>query len=350
MRTTLTLLFLALVAGLKAQVITKLHEGSSTFYYDVTQLHMIVAGAMSGDTIILPGGPIATGGFNLNKELTFIGAGILGTGTPVTGKTIVPYAFNMDIVIQQGSEGSSFHGIDFQRPVRFTGGVSDVAFTRCAFDLFPMAGFNMTAPSNVHIKHCIFRSGITNGGSTAPQGLVITNCIIDGGISLSGGVASAQVTYCLILDMNFSSGLNPGVTYSNNIFTRTFASYTLNHASYYACNLFCMTGGTTLTWSGATDLGGNLGWQLAGNNIFQNVPDINAYNETYDYHLSAGSPGLSTAQMSCAQGEVGIYGGPTPWKEGAIPFNPHWLGLNPALGGTNGGVINVNLSGAAQQD
>ena len=344
------LIILASLTYGQSQVTTKLHNGVSSFYYDVIPLDIIVAGALDGDTIILPGGPIATGGINLNKTITFVGAGILGEGTPVTARTIIPYVFNQDIVLQDGSEGSSFHGIDFQRIVRFTGGVSDVSFVRCAFDTYSMAGFQQTAPSNVLIKHCLFRAGITNGGSTAPQGLVIMNSIIDGGISLSGGVASAQITNCLILDMNFSSGLNPGVTYTGNIFTRTSSSYTLNHASAYSCNLFCMTGGNTLTWSGATNLGGNVGWQLAGNNVFVNVPDINSFNETFDYHLSPTSPGLSSTQMSCALDEVGIHGGPSPWKEGAIPFNPHWLSLTPALGSTTGGVINVSLSGAAQQD
>lgn len=343
-------LLLAFETQAQSQVITTLHNGASTFEYDVTQLHMVVAAAFDGDTIILPGGPIATGGFNLNKRLTFVGAGVLGTGTPVTGKSIIPYAFQMDIVIQQGSEGSSFHGIDFQRPVRFTGGVANIGFTRCAFDAFPMAGFQQTAPSNVHIKHCVFRSGISNGGSTAPQGLVIENSIIDGDISIGGGVATAQITQCIILDMSTFTGVNPGVTYSSCIFTRNAASYSLNSASAYACNLFCLTSGTALNWSGATDLSGNIGWQIAGNNIFQNVPVISAFNEIYDYHLSPASPGLSTTQMSCAQNEVGIYGGPSPWKPNAIPFNPHWLSLLPTLGATNGGVINVNLSGAAQQD
>lgn len=350
----LTLTFLAaMVAGTtlaQSQVITLLHNGESTFYYDVTQLHTVVAGAMSGDTIILPGGPIATGGINLNKQITFIGAGIVGVGTPVSGRSIIPYAYLMDIVIQQGSEGSSFHGIDFQRAVRFNGGVSSVSFIRCAFDGFSMAGYLQIAPSNVLIKHCVFRTGISNGGSTAPQGLVIENCVIDGGIDLAGGIASAQVTNCVILDTPSSSSSNPGVTFTNNVFTRTSSSYTLNSASAYACNLFALSGGNVLNWSGSTDLGGNLVWQIAGNNIFQNVPVINVYNELYDYRLSSGSPGLSSTQMSCVQGQVGIYGGVTPWKDLAIPFNPHWSSLSPSLGNSNGGTINVNFTGAAQEN
>lgn len=352
MRNTLTLLLLSLVISLQGQVITKLSNGSSTFYYDVTQLGDIVINSAAGDTIILPGGPINCFTVTVNKPLCFIGAGILSTGTPVTGKTVVTPSFNNDWVIQAAGSGSSFHGIDFDRPVRFTGGVSNISFTRCAFSAFPMAGFNMTAPNNVQIRQCLFRSGITNGGTNAPQDLLIENSIIVGGIDFgSNDIATALVTQCVLLDMITSAGENEGVTFTRNIFTRASSSYNVNSAASYQCNLFCMTTGNTLNWTGATDLGGNLGWQITPTNVFVNVPVFNTYNETYDYHLTPNSPGLSST-MGCAEGEVGIYGGPpgSPWKDGAIPFNPHWISLSPSLGSTNGGVINVNLSGAAQQN
>lgn len=344
----LPLFFLPSLAFGQSQVITKLHNGVSTFYYDGTTLDFVVAAALDGDTIVLPGGPILTGGINLNKTITFIGGGILANGTPVTGKTIIPYAFNQDIVLQAGSEGSSFHGIDFQRVVRFTGNVSDVSFVRCAFETFSLAGFNQTAASDVHAKHCIFRAGIGNGGSTAPQGLLIENSIVVGSINFTGGVASALVTQCVFLGYS-GGGTQYGVTYSGNLFLCTTSSISLNNFASYQCNLFGLTGGNTVTWTNATNLGNNIGWQIAGNNIID-LSTINDFNEADDFHLTPNGPGFSSTQMTCAQSQVGIYGGVSPWKEGAIPFNPHWLSLSPALGGTNGGVINVNFSGAAQQD
>lgn len=205
------------------------------------------------------------------------------------------------------------------------------------------------AASNVSLRQCIILNGITCSVSSVPQGLLVENSIIQGGINFgSSNMASAQVTQCVILNMTSSNGVNEGVVFTNNIFTRSGSSFPLNSASSYSNNLFVMSSGTQLSWSGAFDGGGNVGVMGTANNVFVNLGSFTAYSESYDYHLAPGSPGLSMG----SNGQVGIYGGPTgsPWKEDAIPFNPHWIGLSPSLGSTNGGVINVNLSGAAQQN
>ena len=160
--------------------------------------------------------------------------------------------------------------------------------------------------------------------------------------------SDAIVTQCIILNMTTNNGVNQGVVFSNNIFTRNLPNFNLNSASTYTSNLFAMIGGNTLIWNGAVDGGGNVGFQSTANNVFVNLGSYTAYNESYDYQLAPGSPGLTMG----TSGQVGIYGGPpgSPWKEDAIPFNPHWVSLQPTLGTTTGGVINVNFSGAAQQD
>ncbi|MBK9537499.1 MAG: hypothetical protein IPO12_01890 [Flavobacteriales bacterium] len=84
--------------------------------------------------------------------------------------------------------------------------------------------------------------------------------------------------------------------------------------------------------------------------VFINVGSYVDFDEAYDYHLTSNSIGSG---MGVPVGtDVGIYDGPqgSPWKEDAIPFNPHWLSLSPSLGTSVGGVVNVNLSGEAQQD
>lgn len=354
MKHGLILLLITLTPGyLRGQVITKLHNGVSTFYYDVNDLPNIVASALDNDTIILPGGPIACTDILVTKPLTFIGAGMLDDSTQVTGRTVLTYIFNEPLNIQPGGSNSSFHGMDIQRDVMFGDGVSSITFERCAFNDFVLGEMNDVAASNVHLKHCLFRSGIaSNGGSgsTLPQGLLVENCIIEGGIHFgANNIASAQVTQCILLDMTTATNENAGVTFTNNIFTRYAGLYSFNSASTYACNLFCMTTGTTLSWTGATDQGGNIGWQLTSNNVFVDVPTYSDYDEDYDYHLAIGSPGAS---LTCTLNEAGIYGGPfgASWKEGGIPFNPHWVSFPASLGTSNGGVINVNFSGAAQQD
>jgi len=348
MRFLVSLLFLLfLLQDATAQVITRLSGGTSYFSYNVNDLATIVINASENDTIILPGGPINCTGITVNKPLTFIGAGVLNAGTAVTLPTVIPYAYNQDIVIASAGSGTRFHGINFDRVVRFTGGVSNVSFMRCAFAGFTLAGYQQVPPSNLNIKHCIFRSGIGNGSYTAPQGLLVENSIIAGGINI-GSIATAQIIQCIILNMTNNNGVNQGVVFSNNIFTRSSGSFSLNSASTYSNNLFAMNGGNTMNWNGAIDGGGNVGFQSTLTNVFFNLGSYTTYDESYDYHLVQGSIGLTMGST----GQVGIYGGPlgSPWKEGAIPFNPHWVSLQPSLGSTNGGTINVTFSGAAQQN
>lgn len=331
------------------QVITKLSNGTSTFYYDVNDLPEIVNNALANDTIILPGGPIACGGFTIDKRLTLIGAGILTGATPVTTPTRLTYIFGQEMNIQSTGNNSSFHGIDFDRGIKFFGDVSNITFVRCGFESFSLGQFGMTAGNNVLIKQCIFNNGISSAGSNAPQNLLIENSIISGGVNFGQNqIATAIVTQCLLLDMTTTNNQNPGVQFRNNIITRNSGFINLNSASAYYDNLFALNGATTLNWTTAFDGGGNVATALTLNNIFVDVDSYTTFNEGYNYQLVAGSPGLNMGPT----GQVGIYGGPlgSPWKEGAIPFNPHWLSLQPSLGSSTNGVVNVSFSGAAQQD
>jgi len=348
---TLFFAFLWISGFAQAQVITKLHQGVSTFYYDVNDLANIVINASDNDTIILPGGPIDCLGVTINKPLTFIGAGVSNPGTPVTDPTIIVSAFQMDIVIQAGGSGSNFHGINFWRPVRFISNASNVTMVRCAFTSLSLAGFQQNPPSNLQIKQCVFFGGIGSSGNSAPQGLVVENCIIQGGIGFSGGISNASITQCILLNMTTNNNANPGITFTNNIFTRSGSSYSLNSSSTYAHNLFAISGGNTLNWTNANNGGNNVAVQATLTNVFVNLGSFSEFNQYNDYHLTPTSPARNMGQNGY---DVGMYDGPpgSSWKEDMIPFNPHWVELLPSgtLGNSTGGTINVNFTGAAQEN
>jgi len=365
---TLFLLLVLTSASAYGQVITRLSNGQSHFYYDVSDLVGVVANANPNDTIILPGGPInLEGSLLIDKPLVLIGAGVSSPGTPVTGITTLIGTWVAggyeEVVITFPGRTSSLHGIEFQAPVKFAGfGNNDPAFSfaflRCVFaGSFALGGWaspvTPPAASNVTVKQCIFLEGISNSGSTAPQGFTVTNCFIEGGIEFgSTYIASADITQCVIFNMTTLSAVNEGVVFSNNIFTRSSSTYNLNSAATYRNNLFAMTTGpATLSWTGAVDGGGNVSTQIVtASSVFQNCPVVTAYNSTYNYHINGGP----AAGIGLNGYDVGVYDGApgNAWKENAIPFNPHWLQLLPvgSLGSTNGGLINVSFTGVAQQD
>lgn len=353
----LTLLLLGLVLNLaNGQVITVLRNGQSFFHYDVSQLATLVQTnsatyTLAGDTIILPGGTINTDGFAVSKPLTFVGAGALTTGTPVTGATIIEMGFQDYLSITSGATGSSFHGIDFHPPVRFSGTGNDApsfntTFVRCVFNsglrLSSQSGFGyQPAAANVIIRNCVVRSELSNGASLGPVGFQASSCFITCAITLTGTSAASNtaVDHCVILGTGGLS-VNAGVQFANNIFTKNTGAFSLgNTQACYTNNLFATQNGVAVTigtaycaWNGSTT--------AANADVFQNVTDFNDYNANFNYHPQP------------AYQSYGVYSGADPWKEDAIPFNPHWNGLLPlgTLGTTNGGTINVTIQGEAQQN
>lgn len=370
---TITFILLAFVinAAKAQQVITVVRGGQSFFHYDVSQLATLVsttspAHTMPGDTVILPGGTISTPTFTIDKPLTIIGAGTLESGTGVTGMTILDNtpifpSSNAWISIVSTASGSSIHGIIFQDNVRFAGSENNTPsfhfeFTRCRFisavDLSTF-GINSwsSAAHNVIFKHCQLNSGIGNGSSTAPVNLQLNNCYISGNIYITGTAYASNtfVNQCIVLGPHNHS-LNNGVVFINNIFVKNTGSYSFpNSGASFHNNLFGTSAGAAPTFGGGVTQSGN---QATVNSlIFQNVTDFNAFNENFDYHLANGSPAIGMGQGGY---DVGVYDGPpgNPWKEHAIPFNPHWQQLLPmgSLGTTQGGTIGVTIQGAAQQN
>ncbi|WKZ65444.1 MAG: hypothetical protein QY325_11805 [Flavobacteriales bacterium] len=366
MRTALALLLFSLVAGLKAQVITLLHNGNSSFFYNPHDLAGVMAAAQPGDTIILPGGDIdPPSSLTFNKPLVWVGAGYRPDTTTVTTPTVIAWHPNNQLSMSQQASGSRFHGIRFERVIRvgLTGvnnpAVDNVSFTRCEFTTgLSLAGGGAFAATNCQLRQCVLRGGVNvpfgniaplSNALNAPTGFLAENCIITGSVSFGNSPTTGQVANCILLGPDFTSAtLNNGLSYTNCIFAATANYPAVNNPSSFQRCLFAQTGGAQPNWgANAINLGGNAASGLTATNVFRNVPVWNQFSYNYDYRLAVGSPAANMGGT-----DSGVYGGPTGavWKEGGIPFNPHWISLSPSLGSTNGGVINVNLSGAAQQN
>jgi len=72
----------------------------------------------------------------------------------------------------------------------------------------------------------------------------------------------------------------------------------------------------------------------------------NTFNYTHDYHLQTSSPGKNAGTDGT---DVGIYGGIYPWKEGSIPFNPHFQQVQVSPKTDANGNLNVNIKVEAQE-
>lgn len=74
---------------------------------------------------------------------------------------------------------------------------------------------------------------------------------------------------------------------------------------------------------------------ISPNSVFVNlVNGLPAFNYVNNYHLQDGSPYLTAGDDG---GQIGIYGGPSPYIEGAVPTNPHiYFKQVPPQTNTNG--------------
>jgi hypothetical protein len=82
------------------------------------------------------------------------------------------------------------------------------------------------------------------------------------------------------------------------------------------------------------------------NNIFVNQTG-NIYSYMQDYHLKSTSPGKNAGTDGM---DVGIYGGSSPFKEGALPVNPHIRFKNVAGSTNSSGTLNIHFKVAAQDN
>lgn len=348
-----------------AQVITVQRNGQSFFHYDVNQFEALIettspSHTLPGDTVILPGGIITTAALVVNKPLTFIGAGMLESGAPVTFRTTLDGGTGLgaDLIIDGAAAGVSFHGIAFDRPIAFSGQVNvptfNAAFYRCRFmTSFGLGGLFNAPPSNVTIVQSILDGAIGSTNGT-PANLTVSNCFITGVIGLHvGSNVLFDQNIIFVPSLNNPSYTYTGVSFTNNMFLRSGVSVigfsSVNGATFYN-NLFATNGANNPAFTFGPNVGANVGNQSAPsiNVLFANVPTFTGFNEQYDYHLLPGSPGVG---MGLFGYDVGVHDGPpgAAWKEDGIPFNPHWEELSP-LGTTNGGVVNVSIKAAAQQN
>ena len=88
-------------------------------------------------------------------------------------------------------------------------------------------------------------------------------------------------------------------------------------------------------------------------NNYTNIPQANifvnqtgtTFNYTHDYHLQAPTTYLGTDGT-----QVGIYGGTFPYKEGAVPLNPHIQLKNIAPTTDANGDLQIQIQVKAQDN
>jgi hypothetical protein len=169
---------------------------------------------------------------------------------------------------------------------------------------------------------------------TAPSNnLSLINCVVEGNINLANAVnanVSNSIVGARIIDSQGNSIKNNILLFNytgssgyysihgnlnicqNNIFLNTMNRHFNGSSNQIDNNIFVVAADFGLTPSQS----GNY-YPIAHNTIFVDQTGY-VFDYTHDYHLQAPATYLGVDGT-----QIGIYGGAYPFKEGAIPSNPH---------------------------
>jgi len=391
MKNKIIFLFCLICAAfnLSAQQKFNVQNGAKTEFY--ASLDSAVQKAVSGDTIYLPGGVInIQNNLVIDKKLSIIGMGcdIDSVGTGLQPTQIMTGGFsNAKITFNPGSEGSLLTGCivgsielgTSNNPVSTT--IQDITIWRNKIVSSVTLGLSLnTTVKNIVVSENMIGNAVY--GNTA--GGVTSDCIINNNVcnvSISNFknsiIHNNAVAPYYYYDYSYGSGITglDGCTVENNYFFGIFSDSVKSINSTFNNNAF------------AGNLSFPVGSNTGNNNLVGQIPAItfkggtppptpvmtsSSLNNNFAVKKVAGDPGgggdgtpgtngdytlpknlviqdTSLCKNAGKDGtDVGIFGGTNPYKNGAVPFNPHVKQFSVSTQANNK-YLNVNIQVSAQE-
>jgi hypothetical protein len=355
--TLLSLLLTTCLFGNAQALIAVETNGTTTFE---RSLDSAVMHAAAGSTIYIPGGVFTFNTVNIDKKLTIVGVGHHPDSTLATGQTII----SGNVTFVEGSSQSHIEGLYITGNIQvvFQQNVDDLLIKRCAAtDLtgngshWSQQDHDSTYSHNWQIMHSVFRGSINFANLKA---FTFTNNIVKGRLvnAFHGGTLRNNV----FLFNSQSERLMDEIRYcsiSNNIF---FHSWDISYGPYacyggYPCgsyenvflnNSFCMGGQSTYVENGTASVALNNKYDALPTESLVNATE-NIFSYAANYHIH---PNLNAALVGTDGLQLGIYGSNDPYKEGAVPYNPHIQLKNIAPSTSTNGTLQVEIKVNAQQN
>lgn len=288
--------------------------------------------AVSGDTIYLSGGtfvPPAT----FDKSLTVYGAGYHPDSTEATQISTI----SGNVQLGDNADGFYLEGVKITGQLKYLTDISinNVTIKRCYLDSsteIPGTLGNFCV-NNIFTEN-IFMASVNAQNTIGAQ---FYNNSIHSINNLSNAVLSNNV-------FHYNSSAPPvnyanACIFNNNVFAKNYNSSYVggNGVSTYNHNIFAFNNPI---------LGQD---PIISENYYIPITDIfiifspGSFSFTNDYHLTT----TALNYVGTDGFQIGLYGGSSPYKEKAIPVNPHINSAVISSESTNG-QINVNIQVQAQ--
>jgi len=290
---------------------------------------------IAGDTLHIEASEDTYGDASITKRLVLIGTGFKLGANP--GNPGLQANSNMStvnaITLGDLADGSVICGLRFAS----SGGglilqaVENITVMRCFFDAYPLAFDGAFSQSNITIKQCYFTGSIYEEDQGTAQSIsliTIANNIIGGNILFddAGDTFSA-----IVITNNIFTGGNSafrGTTFQNNVLYNSGTSVSVGTDNSFLNNIAA----------------GTIAWDLADENVNQVVMSnefIGTGSDDMRFQLQSGS---NYDDHATDGGQVGIFGGPYPWKPSGIPNIPTIYDLDVPATVLQGGQVNSTLS------
>jgi hypothetical protein len=321
-----------------------------------TEFPTALAAAQPNDRLYFSGGSFSyPANTTISIPLHFIGAGIHPDSTAATGITTLQGVGSGSLIITNGASNSTFTGIRFNPGSSVVNGVqygtsssddnaTGILFQRCHFNgrVDLGASSNDGTYSSTTFDACIFKHDVNGYNGSA----VMTRCILDYNPGVAITITSFQnpgtllFDHCVLLSGRIAN--SDGATIRNSIFTRSTggAIHQSNNSTITNC-LFVSDEATSNSFNLTLT---NNTLSVPASSLFVNETN-GVYEYADDLHLVPGSPGIGGANDGT---DIGLYGSNAPYKDGAMPFNPHYRQADIAPGTNENGELPVNIRVAAQ--
>lgn len=344
MNNKISLVVLALLSislGYSQKVVTLISNGTHSFYKSSNPFSDAYTAAVDGDTIILPGGTFNS--VSINKGITILGDGYRPDSTTANEQTIINGAFT----IYENADNLHLEGLYFNSSISTYSNqkVDSLTIKRCeVVGSITFTGSRITPCHSPVIAECILHANIDCSNT---YNALITNNITNASIA---HIYDASVRNNIFLGDGqyqgypyYTNACIFGGSYSliaNNIFNGTTGVGVLDNTTYCVIqnNVLVITLGTYTNNTVTSNYDSQIQSSLFNNNI-----GITTYDYLSDFNLQ--TPGSYVGDDG---GECGIYGGVYPFKDGGLPFQPHYIEQTIDQFTDPSGLINVNIKVSSQ--
>jgi len=337
--TALIGMLLVLTSTVRAQKVA-LHTASGVQIFNGSNAFVNAHNAASsGDTIYLSGGTFYTPS-SITKTLYIYGAGHYLDSTQATGKTFI----SGNLILDRNTDGTYIEGIDLTGEVRLQFSTPDtinnISIAYCKIS----GNINLSYNGNTYSNNFVLIRSVVIGDidfSRATNAAVF-NSIIQGRITNSNGVLYENN----ILFYSYSLYGYRTITGDNNIIKNNifFKNETISGVSgngnQFFNNLFTTT---TPSLGDSYTASGNY-YPVNADSVFVNN-NIYTFDYSKNYHLKHPETYIGTDGT-----QIGIYGGTFPYKEGAVPSNPHIQLKNVAPTSDSNGHLQIEFKISAQDE